>query len=98
MIRGFRQLYTNGDEALFEAACPAILNGIENLTTGPDLGRPCDLSDPALRSHGLRMVPKVRLNRLPRFALWATACATAFWPAGTFLRAYETIAGPRSKP
>jgi hypothetical protein len=23
------------------------------------------------------------------FALWATACETAFWPAGTFLRAYE---------
>jgi hypothetical protein len=23
------------------------------------------------------------------FALWATACETAFWPAGTFLRGYE---------
>jgi hypothetical protein len=23
------------------------------------------------------------------FALWATACETAFWPAGTFLRAYD---------
>jgi hypothetical protein len=23
------------------------------------------------------------------FALWAMACETAFWPAGTFLRAYE---------
>jgi hypothetical protein len=23
------------------------------------------------------------------FALWSTACETAFWPAGTFLRAYE---------
>jgi hypothetical protein len=38
------------------------------------------------------MLPEVRLPRLPRmadFALWATACETAFWPAGTFLRAYE---------
>jgi hypothetical protein len=43
-------------------------------------------------SHGLRILPEVRLPRLPRmadFALWATACETAFWPAGTFLRAYE---------
>src|SRR5262249_4930075 len=23
------------------------------------------------------------------FALWATACETAFWPAGTFARAYQ---------
>jgi hypothetical protein len=33
----------------------------------------------------------VRLDRLPRmadFALWATACETALWPAGTFARAY----------
>ena len=33
----------------------------------------------------------MRLNRLPRmadFALWATACETALWPAGTFARAY----------
>jgi hypothetical protein len=38
------------------------------------------------------MRPEVRLLQLPRmadFALWATACETAFWPAGTFLRAYE---------
>jgi len=43
-------------------------------------------------SHGLRTLPQVRLERLPRmadFALWATACETALWPAGTFLRAYE---------
>jgi hypothetical protein len=42
------------------------------------------------------MLPEVRLNRLPRmadFALWATACETAVWPAGTFLRAYEANRG-----
>jgi hypothetical protein len=48
------------------------------------------LLDAAVR--GLRELPHVRLARLPRmadFALWAAACETAFWPAGTFLRAYE---------
>jgi hypothetical protein len=35
----------------------------------------------------------VRLERLPRMAdsgLWAAVCETAFWPAGTVMRAYET--------
>jgi hypothetical protein len=42
-------------------------------------------------AHGLGMLPHTRLDRLPRmadFALWATACETAFWPAGTFMAAY----------
>jgi hypothetical protein len=41
--------------------------------------------------HGLRSLDRVELDRLPRmadFALWATACETALWPAGTFVRAY----------
>jgi hypothetical protein len=41
--------------------------------------------------HGLRAMGRVQLERLPRmadFALWATACETALWPAGTFARAY----------
>ena len=40
---------------------------------------------------GLAMLPQTRLEKLPRmadFALWLTACETAFWPAGTFLAAY----------
>ena len=32
-----RQLYTDADEALFDAARPAILNGIEDIVTRPDL-------------------------------------------------------------
>jgi hypothetical protein len=43
-------------------------------------------------SYGLRNLPKVRLEQLPRmadFAFWSTACETALWPAGTFLRAYD---------
>ena len=42
-------------------------------------------------AHGLGAVGSPRLGRLPRmadFALWATACETALWPAGTFARAY----------
>lgn len=41
--------------------------------------------------HGLRRLPTVQLESLPRmadFALLATACETAFWPEGTFVLAY----------
>lgn len=41
---------------------------------------------------GLRQLPSVRLEKLPRmadFARWATACESAFWPAGTFESAYS---------
>jgi hypothetical protein len=43
-------------------------------------------------AHGLRRLSRVQLERSPRmadFALWATACETAFWPRGTFLHAYD---------
>jgi len=43
-------------------------------------------------SHGLRTLSGVCLKQLPRmadFALWATACETVLWPAGTFMRAYD---------
>jgi hypothetical protein len=42
-------------------------------------------------AQGLRALGHVRLEALPRmadFALWATACETALWPAGIFSRAY----------
>jgi hypothetical protein len=42
-------------------------------------------------AHGLRALPTTRLDRLPRmadFAVWATACEGALWPAGTFAGAY----------
>nr|WP_281722279.1 hypothetical protein [Nitrosomonas nitrosa] len=41
--------------------------------------------------HGIRELPETRLAKLPRmadFALWATACEEALWPAGTFWSAY----------
>jgi hypothetical protein len=48
------------------------------------------LLDAAVR--GLQTLHDIRLTSLPRmadFALWATACETALWPAGTFTRAYD---------
>jgi hypothetical protein len=116
-----RQLYSDQDEVLFDAARPVILNGIEDIVTRPDLADraifltlapiPEDRRRPeaelsaafeAERPHilgtlldavveGLRRLPSTRLPRLPRmadFALWATACETALWPAGAFWSAY----------
>jgi hypothetical protein len=43
-------------------------------------------------AHGLNMLPYVRLKQLPRladFAIWATACESAFRPAGTIEIAYS---------
>jgi hypothetical protein len=42
--------------------------------------------------HGLRATGSVSSDQLPRmadFALWARACETGLWPAGTFNRAYS---------
>jgi hypothetical protein len=116
-----RQLYTDQDEVLFDAARPVILNGIEDIVTRPDLAeRAIFLTlEPILEKRrrpeaelwaafeserprilgvlldavvqGLKRLPETRLEKLPRmadFALWAAACETAFWPAGTFWSAY----------
>jgi hypothetical protein len=117
-----RQLYTDCDEVLFQAARPAILNGIEDVVCRSDLAdraiflalepiaderrrterelwREFEAVRPRIlgalfdaAAHGLRRLSSVRLERSPRmadFALWATACETALWPGGTFLRAYD---------
>ena len=119
---GLRQLYTDADEVLFQAARPILLNGIEDVICRPDLAdralfltlppitdhrrrserqmwRDFELVRPRIlgslldaATHGLRNWPDIHLEQLPRmadFALWATACETAFWPAGTFTRAYQ---------
>jgi hypothetical protein len=42
-------------------------------------------------AEGLRRLPETRVPKPPRiadYALWATACETALWPAGTFWSAY----------
>jgi hypothetical protein len=116
-----RQLYTDDEEVLFEAARPILLNGIEEVVSRPDLGdraifltlapigeaqrrpeselwRAFEIARPHILGalldavvHGLRAMSLVHLEALPRmadFALWAAACETALWPAGTFARAY----------
>ena len=117
-----RQLYSDQDEVLFDAARPVILNGIEDIVTRPDLAdravfltlepipeerrRPEQELWAAFEAERPRILgvlldavvegPQAncrdtRLDKLPRmadFALWATACETALWPAGTFWSAY----------
>jgi hypothetical protein len=117
-----RQLYTDDDEVLFQAARPILLNSIEEVIHRPDLAdraifvtlapippeqrrteqdlwREFEVARPFVLgalltalAHGLRELPRVRAEKLPRmadFALWAAACETAFWPARTFAGAYE---------
>ena len=117
-----RQLYTDDEEILFEAARPILLNSIEEVVSRPDLGdraifltlapigeaqrrpeselwREFEIARPRILGalldavvHGLRAMSDVHLEALPRmadFALWATACETALWPAGTFARSYK---------
>jgi 5S rRNA maturation endonuclease (ribonuclease M5) len=57
-----RQLYTDGDEVLFDAERPVILNGIEEIVTRPDL---------ADRSLFLTLEPISEENRRPERELWA---------------------------
>jgi hypothetical protein len=116
-----RQLYTDQDEVLFDAARPVILNSIEDIVTRPDLAdravfltlepipeqrrRPEAELWTAFKAErprilgalldavveGLKRLAETRLAKLPRmadFALWATACETALWSAGTFWSAY----------
>ena len=116
-----RQLYSDQDEVLFDAARPVILNGIEEIVTRPDLAdramfltlepipeekrRPeaelwaaFEAERPRILGallgavvEGIKRLPDTHLEKLPRmadFALWATACETALWPAGTFWSAY----------
>lgn len=117
-----RELYTDGEEVLFDAMRPIILNGIEELATRGDLlDRSLILYLPAIPenrrkpeeefwtdfeqaqprilgalldavSHALRMLPAVKLDRLPRmadFAKWATAAEPALGlEADSFLKAY----------
>ena len=116
-----RQLYSDQEEVLFDAARPVILNGIEEIVTRPDLAdravfltlepipeesrRPeaelwaaFEAERPRLLGvlldavvEGIKRLPDTHLEKLPRmadFALWATACETALWPAGTFWSAY----------
>ena len=58
-----RQLYTDQDEVLFDAARPVILNGIEDIVTRPDL---------ADRAVFLTLEPIPEERRRPEQELWAS--------------------------
>ncbi|MFO1036171.1 MAG: hypothetical protein U1E45_04935 [Geminicoccaceae bacterium] len=58
-----RQLYTDQDEVLFDAARPVILNGIEDIVTRPDL---------ADRAMFLTLEPIPEERRRPEAEIWAT--------------------------
>jgi hypothetical protein len=57
-----RQLYTDQDEVLFDATRPAILNGIEDVVTRPDL---------ADRAVSLTLQPIPEERRRPEAEFWA---------------------------
>jgi hypothetical protein len=79
-----RQLYTDQDEVLFDAARPVILNGIEEIVTRPDL---------ADRAVFLTLQPIPEEHRRPEQELWAAfdaerraslvCCSTPWWWASS---------------
>jgi hypothetical protein len=56
-----RQLYTDDEEVLFEAARPILLNGIEDVISRPDLGD---------RAIFLTLAPIAEAHRRPEAELW----------------------------
>ena len=56
-----RQLYTDDEEVLFEAARPILLNGIEDVISRPDLGD---------RAIFLTLAPIGDAQRRPESELW----------------------------
>src|SRR5271165_5866407 len=83
------------DRAIFLTLAPI---GEEQRRSETELWREFEVARPAIlgalldaAAHGLGAVGSAHLGRLPRmadFALWATACETGLWPAGTFTHAY----------
>jgi hypothetical protein len=99
ILNGIEDVITRPD--LADRALFLTLPSISEARRRPEkeLWREFELARPSLLgalldavSHGLRTLPYVRLDRLPRmadFAIWATACETSLWPSGAFARAYE---------
>src|SRR5215510_5599706 len=93
-----------GDRAIFLTLAPI---GEAQRRPEAELWREFEIARPRIlgalldaAAHGLRTLGRVHLDRLPRmadFAIWATACETALWPAGTFARAYGANRRPRSR-
>jgi hypothetical protein len=99
ILNGIEDVITWPD--LADRAIPLMLAPIADRQRRPEnaLWREFELARPHIlgalldaAAQGLCMLPGVRLQRLPRmadFALWATACESAFRPAGTLEAAYS---------
>jgi hypothetical protein len=99
ILNGIEDIITRPD--LADRAILLMLAPIAELQRRPEsaLWREFGLARPHIlgalldaAAHGLQMLPRVSLQRLPRmadFALWATACESAFRPAGTLEAAYS---------
>jgi hypothetical protein len=84
------------DRAIFLTLAPI---GEQQRRSEAELWREFDLARPRILGalldaavRGLQTMPSIRLTSLPRMAdltLWATACESALWPAGTFARSYD---------
>ena len=99
ILNGIEEVITRPD--LADRAILLLLAPIAERQRRPEhaLWREFELARPYIlgalldaAARGLQMLPQVRLQRLPRmadFALWATACESAFRPTGTFEAAYS---------
>ena len=98
ILNGIEDVITRPD--LADRAILLMLDPITETQRRPEqaLWREFELARPQILGalidaavHGLQALGRVQLKRLPRmadFALWATACETNCWPAGTFENAY----------
>src|SRR5262249_2648348 len=98
ILNGIEEVITRPD--LADRAILLMLAPIAERQRRPEtaLWREFELARPRIlgalldaAAHGLQMLPQVRLRQLPRmadFALWATACESAFRPAGILETAY----------
>jgi hypothetical protein len=97
-LNGIEDIIGRPDLADRAVSLTLVPIGEEQRRSETELWREFELARPTILgalldavAHGLGAVGSVHLSRLPRmadFALWATACETGLWPAGTFTRAY----------
>jgi hypothetical protein len=101
LLNGIEDLCTRGD--LLDRAIIVTLDAIpeEKRKTEKELYQAFEKVKPGILgalldvvSAGLKNLPRVKLDRLPRmadFATWATACEPSLgWEEGSFLRAYRS--------
>jgi hypothetical protein len=77
-----RQLYTDQDEVLFDAARPVILNGIEDIVTRPDLAdRAVFLTLEPIPEERRRPEAELRAALKPSARAASASCSMPWWKA-----------------